>query len=121
MAPLRTQVRLPLAVDDELLSNDLCEQPENQFSRISFFIQTLKLYDILGEILSIFYDSSGIRCAEKSKPEDYYQSLLRLDRILLDFETGLPPVLRLHFVDENNQPLARDPIFTRQANVLHAR
>jgi hypothetical protein len=127
MISLRTQVTLPLAIDDEYLSNDNtpCEQPKGTFSQTGFFIQTLKLYDILGEILAIFYDSSGASRGAgggaKPKPEEYYQSVLRLDKMLLDFQRQLPPNLRLEWLDDNGQPAKRDVCSQRQANVIHAR
>ncbi|CCX33498.1 Similar to Uncharacterized transcriptional regulatory protein C3C7.04; acc. no. O14130 [Pyronema omphalodes CBS 100304] len=126
MISLHSQVTLPLEVDDEHIQAEstICEQPEGRPSRISFFIQTLKLYDILGEILAYFYDSSGSKCSlsTNEKADDYYQSLLRLDRRLLDFQRELPPFLRLHPIDKNNCPYSHEyPFTTRQANVLHAR
>jgi hypothetical protein len=126
MISLHSQVTLPLEVDDEHIQAEstICEQPEGRPSRVSFFIQTLKLYDILGEILAYFYDSSGSKCSlsANEKADDYYQSLLRLDRRLLDFQRELPPFLRLHPIDKNNRPYSHEyPFTTRQANVLHAR
>ncbi|KAF8537535.1 fungal-specific transcription factor domain-containing protein [Trichophaea hybrida] len=127
MISIHSQVTLPLEIDDEFIGNEntLCEQPDGRPSRMSFYISTLKLYDILGEILSIFYDSSGSRSvitASGEKTDRYYQSLLKLDRMLLDFQRELPPFLRFHSVDKNNHPYASEyPFTTRQANVLHAR
>jgi hypothetical protein len=124
---MHSQVTLPLEIDDEFIGNENtpCEQPDGRPSRMSFYIYTLKLYDILGEILSVFYDFSGSRSATTAsgeKTDHYYQSLLRLDRMLLDFQRGLPPFLRFHSVDKNNRPYAGEyPFTTRQANVLHAR
>lgn len=123
MISLNTQVSLPLPVDDEYIcdGSTICEQPNEQFSRLQFFISTSKLYAILGEILKIFYDASGSTGAssEGRKAENYYQSIMRLDRQLLNFQAELPAPLKLRG-DSNSSP-ARDPVVFRQANVLLSR
>jgi hypothetical protein len=123
----RTQVTLPVAIDDEYLNDDstFLKQPEGIPSRNAFFIEAVKLYDIMAEILSIFYDSlgSGRPSIDKPNSEEYWQSVMRLDKVLLDFQKQLPPHLRFDWadVDENGQPRLRDPCFLRQANVIQAR
>ncbi|KAA8911525.1 fungal-specific transcription factor domain-containing protein [Sphaerosporella brunnea] len=126
MVSLRTQVSLPLPIDDENLSDDPphCEQPPGIPSRVELFIHTLKLYEILGEILSIFYDSSGggrgASGGDRLKYEGCYQSVLRLDKMLLDFQRRLPPYLRQDMDEHGQLVVKRDACFLRQTNVIYA-
>lgn len=127
MIPVHTKVALPMAIDDEYLTDDInCQQPQDRFCRMSFFINTLKLYDILGNILTVFYGGSNeartsIPFSDRARAEEDYQAVLRLDRALLDFQMELPPFLQFRYLDAQGEPLPRDPIFLRQANVLHSR
>jgi hypothetical protein len=67
--------------------------------------------------------SRGAHSSDKPNSEEYWQSVMRLDKMLLDFQKQLPPHLRVDWaeVDENGQPRIRDPCFLRQTNVIHAR
>lgn len=52
----------PKAIDDcyLTLADTTCEQPPGIFSRISWFVETLKLHDILRTILFKLYNNGGL-------------------------------------------------------------
>lgn len=131
MIPTNTRVPLPLAIDDECITTpegalDLDpQQPLGVPSRMCFFTQTLKLYDVLGDILCVFYSSPTPRAppfSDQARTEEDYQSVLRFDRCLLNFQFELPDFLRFRYIcPETGEEIPRDPVLLRQANVLHSR
>jgi hypothetical protein len=129
-------VQLPVAIDDEYMdatSVTGIQQPNNVFPRISFFIHTIKLYDILGKILDTVYNLwSPVAAANKMDASTKQQqkrsemgcdpsTLIRLDQELTDFESQIQPELywgptgRMHGDDPSTA------VFKRQTNVLQAR
>ena len=123
--PYTTSILLPAAIDDEYLSTvpgkehvQPCQLP----SKIEFFAWTLRLYDILSEILSQFYasgrddfKSSSMDVPNEKQGDEDFTSVLRLDRSLIHFWDALPASLKQS--DNGNVDL----ILVRQSNVLRAR
>ncbi|CDK26260.1 unnamed protein product [Kuraishia capsulata CBS 1993] len=104
-------VDLPLAVDDELITDTEIKvsNPDDK-CELRFFLESLKLFGILSEILQRFYlgqdhsDSMG----------DPFPSIFQFEQKLQEFEEGLPYFLRR----ENPE---QDHPFRRQAIILRAR
>jgi hypothetical protein len=132
--PLRSSVPLPAAIDDEYLEPGAynCVQPANEFSRINFFVEAIKLYKILGSILSSVYepwiddtgrmglDTAGFEHLQSSKGFDMIMSL---DSALMGFHSEVPTLLKSPKSGVSTAKLnSEDPdTLKRQANVLHAR
>src|SRR5258706_16416748 len=95
-------VKYPELIDDEYLvdtdlqSSDIedGQQPDSIRPRIGCFVYTLKLFEILDDILSTFYNSPENRTLQ-SKSKDHrtsnldFTSLVELDRRLNEFEATL--------------------------------
>lgn len=129
-------IQIPAAVDDEYMdatSVTGIRQPNNVFPRISFFIHTIHLYDILRKILAAVYnlwspvpavhkiDSSSKQHQKRSEMGCDPSTLVRLDQELTDFESSVQP--ELYWVSTQRM-YDGDPstaVFERQRNVLHAR
>jgi hypothetical protein len=116
-------VPLPRAIDDNYMDSTslICQQPSDVFSRTSFFICTIKLYNILGHILTNVYNlypasggSKGTTDQTESSPLD---TLVKMDCELSNFESDIPP--QLHW--GQRQEYEMNLVSERQANVLHAR
>lgn len=64
MIPVTQDLNLPQVIDDELLTSypdTPAEQPHDKPSHMSFFVHTLQLYEIMGEILTTLYSNSTKR------------------------------------------------------------
>ncbi|PLB54071.1 hypothetical protein P170DRAFT_460316 [Aspergillus steynii IBT 23096] len=116
---------LPAPIDDCYLrvESAICEQPPGVFSRVEWFIATLKLYDILRRVLNSLYDNYGGRVAaepvDRRRAEILFQiqSVTQLDAELEDFRHQIPAQLCW------DAPLAdasQDP-FLREKYLLQAR
>ncbi|KAK4447154.1 fungal-specific transcription factor domain-containing protein [Podospora aff. communis PSN243] len=126
------QLRLPEAIDDE----HLCEeagvkrnrQPVNCPSMLEGYVQTIKLYGILGKVL----DREECDDASHSTSVDT-QSLLDLDTMIMEWRDSLPTHLQYDCSSSNqaeedgklSHPLSPENIpptdFSAQARRLHAR
>jgi hypothetical protein len=92
----------PQAIDDRYLIADasICEQPPHKFSRASWFVETLKLHDILRKILSTLYDNAKLvedertNDQKKSKKTPEIQSIIEIDADLQNFKANLPTPLK---------------------------
>ena len=63
MIPVTQNLILPEAIDDEILTSypdPPAKQPEDKPSHMAFFVHTLQLYEIMGDILTTLY-STGTR------------------------------------------------------------
>ncbi|KAI9776645.1 MAG: hypothetical protein M1839_009451 [Geoglossum umbratile] len=132
--PYRSSVPLPTAIDDEYLEPGAynCVQPADEFSRLNFFVEAIKLYKILGNILSSVYepwidgagrmgsDPAGFEHLQSSKGFDMIMSL---DSALMRFQSEVPALLKSPNSGVSTSKLnSEDPdTLKRQANVLHAR
>ncbi|KAH8804474.1 fungal-specific transcription factor domain-containing protein [Xylogone sp. PMI_703] len=113
-------VQLPRAIDDRYMesTSPICHQPPDVFSRTSFFIQTIKLYKILGGILTSVYNPvSGGKTSVERALGSQLDTIVKMDCALSDFESNIPPELYWMNKEEGEVPL----VIERQTNVLHAR
>jgi hypothetical protein len=129
-------VQLPTAVDDEYMDASFVissHQPSDVFPRISFFIHTIRLYKILGKILTTVYNLwSPAAAANKMYPSsEQHQrgpetgcdisTLVCLDQELADFEADIPPELHWRLTQRTREENTTTAVYERQTNVLHAR
>ena len=97
-----SEVPLPAPIDDENMhaSSPVCVQPEGTFSRTSFYVENLRLSNILGEILSEVYrprnelETLQDTARSRSWHPSNFDSLLALDSTLSEFEGNVPPILQ---------------------------
>ncbi|KAK4511983.1 uncharacterized protein ATC70_003982 [Mucor velutinosus] len=141
MVPISRDLKLPQVIDDELLTvapHPPANQPESKPSQMAFLVHTIKLYEIMGEILLTLYsdgDTFGgaVDHASPSARSEIdgdnlatsLNSILKLEMALCSWKQDLPPFL------QHDQ--SRDAIFRmekdeneakkllRQCNVLKAR
>ncbi|OKO93399.1 hypothetical protein PENSUB_12462 [Penicillium subrubescens] len=91
----------PKAIDDCYLTvaDATCEQPPGIFSRISWFVETLKLHEILRTILFKLYNHGGLEAFEatghqtNSRNGPDIQSIAQIDAELQAFKENLPKLL----------------------------
>lgn len=84
-------VPLPQPIDDDRLSGEFGQrntQPKDIPSLLESYIQTIKLYDILREVL----DREELKGASDSYPD--IRSLLTLDTMIMEWRDSLPPHLQ---------------------------
>ncbi|KAK5049041.1 hypothetical protein LTR84_005463 [Exophiala bonariae] len=142
-------LHLPSPIDDEYLTNypeAPGKQPDGKPSMMACYSQTLMLQEILGEILSSFYQNdqtiplsgpsprnpsaevSNSTLVSRLKNGDF-QDLFRLEGRLSCWYDGLPSFLKVHqtasnvhFVLQNAATaVPTEIILTRQANALRTR
>jgi hypothetical protein len=122
-------VPLPASVDDEYLSSQPGVdnvQPQGVPSKTEFYLQTLKLYNILEIILSTFYPSGVSECvtsrgdtSTSATLEDLdFNAILRIDTLLDEWHQNIPQ--HLIWCSEPASP-GVNKLFLRQANVLELR
>ena len=138
---LSRQITLPTAIDDDLLTSAPeapASQPAGLPSSSAFFVEAVKMLQIVGDVLDMFYgESSGVNMTG-SDPEKFprpiqdmingnYQQVLRLDNALTVWKEGLPSMLRWNDGDASDLPNlpqhsnGNAALFLRQASVLQAR
>lgn len=118
-----SMVPLPLNLDDAHLTHEpVAEVAQNNHRpmMISFYIETLKLYELLHEILDKLYHSTEETRDSNSLPTRFLDSekladLLNLDQNLNTWFENLPAHLK---TDESQ---AFGTMFIRQANILYSR
>ncbi|KAL7783680.1 fungal-specific transcription factor domain-containing protein [Trichoderma afarasin] len=119
-------VPLPLAIDDEYLSPTRCDcrQPDSIVSRNQYLVESLKLVQVLSQVLSTMYNatrdeeqkvSSGV---PNSTMRAKLMDMLQIEASLDNFESSLHPSLKW---DVYCSSMAANDVFVRQSNVLHAR
>ncbi|KAG2733895.1 hypothetical protein G9P44_003420 [Scheffersomyces stipitis] len=102
-----SRMSLPSAIDDENILDD-SYVPSSNPSYMCFFNETVKLYDILADILKIFYSSS--------EPEffDLFLSIFKIEERLHKFHENVPTHIKFGF-ELHEKP------FRRQSIILHLR
>lgn len=116
-------VKLPRAIDDEYMDPGslIHEQPSHVFSCTYFYICTIKLYKILGSILTNVYNLypalGGNKAPTEQNENNPLDTLVKMDCELSDFESNIPP--QLHWKRREGEE--KSLILERQSNVLHAR
>ena len=99
--PHATSTPLPEAIDDVYLTVDspTCAQPPGVFSRVEWFIATLKQYRLLRKTHNMLYNNiegySG-ELVDKKQDERLFQiqCITQLDAELQDFRLNIPALLR---------------------------
>ena len=121
----KSNVPLPMAIDDVYLDTDTqtCMQPDDVFSQNMCFVQTLKLYDIMGEILTRVYNPwqdtiSDAARADWSQRNNSINAVIDLECALSEFKSNLPPQLR--WSSSGSQPQGLN-LIERQRNVIQRR
>lgn len=115
---------LPLAVDDEFLGGSSVAQPPGRsFSMNEFFVQVLKLYMLMGEILEQVYRPWDHSRNSEHNGRDHLQrnlihKIIDLEGTLSEFELSIPR--KLHW-DQTGLDSGDPPVLERQRNVLHTR
>ena len=126
---MANSVPLPASVDDEFLSSEPGidnVQPLGVTFRSEFYLQTLKLYNILEAVLSTSY-SSGLSENSASQEDALINeglgdldcnAILRIDNLLREWHQNIPEHLAWR-----SAPISRevDELFLRQSNVLELR
>lgn len=125
MVPHNQSVPLPLPIDDRYLVVDslVCEQPPGVFSRVEWFIATLKLYELVRKTLNTLYDNVGK--GNEDAPVDrrqkkrlfQIQCITQIDLELQDFQFQTPEPLRWDIPI----PEGREFEFLRERYLLKAR
>ncbi|KIX99976.1 uncharacterized protein Z520_04614 [Fonsecaea multimorphosa CBS 102226] len=121
-------VPFPEAIDDQYLSLEIGQdhsQPQGQVSIIEFYVQSLKLYIITEEILSVMYPhedaaSSPTRASsalEKLASLDF-NTILRIDSAITNWYKAVPNELKIH---SDSLPEPHKAAHARQANILRLR
>ncbi|KAJ5131927.1 hypothetical protein N7448_006085 [Penicillium atrosanguineum] len=102
IVPHKQCTPLPLPIDDRFLMVDslVCEQPPGLFSRVEWFIATLKLYELVRKTLNTLYDNVGKDCEDEladqrqNKRLFQIQSITQIDSELQEFQLRIPGPLR---------------------------
>lgn len=119
-----TSTPLPEAIDDTYLTVDspICTQPPGVFSRVEWFIATLKLYRLLRKTQNMLYrnaDEGHTRDpVDKKQAEQLFQiqCITQLDAELQEFRLNNPALLRWNAPIEDRQGQ-----FLRERYLLQAR
>ncbi|KAJ5548146.1 hypothetical protein N7513_005380 [Penicillium frequentans] len=96
---------LPQSIDDEhlVVESSICVQPPGLFSRVEWFIATLKLYDLLRTTLNTLYDNAEKQSKDSSDNSIHrgrtdtlrqIECITRIDAELQDFRLTVPEQLR---------------------------
>ena len=121
---LADAVPLPETNDENSPDNtDQGLQPNNQPSRMAFFVESLRLYDIMNDVLLELYTRENNikgRQDTASHRSDYdsvdLATILKLDRALMLWGQSLPPHLRI-----SSPESAQNVTFQMQSIVCRAR
>lgn len=101
----RATIRLPEAVDDDRLSDEIGKwnvQPKSLPSLLEYYIQTIKLYTILRQVLDR-QERTGGRSQEE--PSDN-RAMLSLDSEIMTWRGSLPTYLK--YDPPSNQSIGTD-------------
>ncbi|KAK5218983.1 hypothetical protein LTR72_008165 [Exophiala xenobiotica] len=119
-------IPLPQAVDDEYLSSP-DSQPAGHVSWVDFFVQTIKLYSMLADVVSQMYTTSPSRPIEASRNSykhigfDSFAFIQEMDTEISAFEDGIPD--QIHWERRQRLPMhiKAVKVFEIQASVLLSR
>ena len=121
--------KLPAAIDDVRLSNDLERtgvQPKETPSLLEPYIQIIKLHDILAELL----DRHEATLELSQSTASSIQLVLRLDTAITEWRDAMPSCLQFDLSESNgsqadsadkNRTSAGAPIFSKQAKTIYLR
>ena len=118
-------VPLPQPIDDlNKPSNIGQDQQSGEVPRITFFVESLKLYYITEETLSAMYKNDGLASqgsplSLREKLENFdFNTLVRIDAAIDNWYISLPQQLQINH-DRNSD--SYDLVLHRQANILRLR
>ncbi|CEP11903.1 hypothetical protein [Parasitella parasitica] len=141
MIPISRDLKLPQAIDDELLTvapRSPALQPKTKPSQMAFLVHTIQLYEIMGEILLTLYSDgetfggavdnafpSARSEIDGSNLATSLNSIIKLEMALSSWKQNLPPFLQ-HDQSMDSMFLLEKDItaakkLLRQCNVLKAR
>ena len=119
-----SSVPFPASIDDEFLSTTRDVdgfQPEGKASVTEFYIQTVKLYVLQEETLSVMYSDritqTGLAASGHLSHLDF-NTVLALDASLRRWNEAIPDFLKFRS-SSTEEPAV--PVFSKQANILHLR
>lgn len=107
------KVELPQALDDDLLSDQLDKwyrQPDGVPSLLEYYVQTIKIYNILGQTL-ITQESASTDVSSR------LQTLFDLDNQLLEWRDRLPEYLKYEppcIQNNESRPVMSDDVIDAQ-------
>ncbi len=121
-------VPLPLPIDEEYLSPDSRRGQPAKVPRtfsVEFYVLSLKLYDIMHDILFSFYSVNGQACQPADSKDLTFMdqgenSVFEIERRLSKWADSIPDHFRLHAGDTPRAGTAEATI-RRQAVILHQR
>ncbi|KAJ9657501.1 hypothetical protein H2198_004262 [Neophaeococcomyces mojaviensis] len=113
------KIPLPKAVDDEFLNNPV-SQPNNHISWVHFYVQSIKLYGILADVVSQVYGVSNCTPGITGN-ESGFDMVLSIDSTISKLETSTPD--HIHWTRRQSLPphTKVSVVFEQQTSVLHAR
>ncbi|ETN45558.1 uncharacterized protein HMPREF1541_09390 [Cyphellophora europaea CBS 101466] len=115
----KSAVKPPVAVDDEYLACGV--QPTGQSSRLSFFVLSIDLFDILSDILATVYSSEDGKSSSEGSTNNLHE-VIRLSAALDKFASSIPRHLQFHAPHQHESAEEHiDKVFKLQSNVLHCR
>jgi hypothetical protein len=118
------RIRLPQSIDDSRLSDVVGEcssQPKELPSLLESYIQTIKLYEVLGKVLHQ-YKSEILPSSKGSygkRPQATYniQNILDLDTLIMDWRESLPKYL--YYSPNTLEDSCRDEITSEGLTIPH--
>ncbi|KAK5049368.1 hypothetical protein LTR84_004297 [Exophiala bonariae] len=115
----------PLVIDDEYLTEQHeGVQPSEEVPRLGLFVWSLKLYDILHEILATLYNKRSERPGPRGRDGENWNLLsdiLTLNQRLDEFQAQLPEYLRPQTQSMSPPNLRKADHKNLQRHVLHCR
>jgi hypothetical protein len=120
-----SNVPLPSLIDDEyLLSDGEGYQPVNCISYLGMFVSTIKLFEIMTDILSVFYTQKDNSAQNGRSDMEWWHphclaDVLRINSLLDNFQNTLPSHLKVQHVTADDWN--RKSLEWLQAIVLNCR
>ncbi|KAH8881452.1 hypothetical protein GQ53DRAFT_511331 [Thozetella sp. PMI_491] len=119
---LASAVPLPLSIRHP--SEAATAEATHDVVRVSFFVKSVELYEIINLSLLAFYSSQdpssstddGSETIQSEPAEDDLGALMKLDKSLSDWDRSLPPHLRFELLGESENDVCQ-----RQAVILRIR
>ncbi|KIW24396.1 uncharacterized protein PV07_10114 [Cladophialophora immunda] len=114
-----SEIPLPIPVDDEFLG-DPATQPRDRVSLIHFYIESIKVYEILADVVSQVYDLSA-PARSNTKSDSNVDTILNIEAAISKLEKNLPD----HLDWSRHHPPAYngsgEAVFEQQTSVLRSR
>ena len=86
-------INLPSPIDDEYLSDEIGKskaQPQSTPSLLEYYIQTIKLYQLLKQVV----DTTDISIQNSGELMSRIQAMLRLHKLIMEWRDRLPAYLK---------------------------